>query len=326
MKKLVIIILFLTLTAAGFSQTEKLLVPSDLKQQTIVTEPVTLRKGFFRAGLLLNYRVADRFFNNSGSKEYYNDITSGSKSAYGITLQYGFSDRLEIDLLSEYLNAFQSVQSTKIDATTNKSSTTVAKQKGLGFGDSHIALKYQIIPEKENKFTLTALLKATIPTGEKNPRNIRSENQYDLPVGDGTYALGLNISARKIAYPYSFAGYLAYSYNFYGTKVFIKLGQNNWKYRFGNLFETGITGNLHLNEWIVFGNEINFYNEGQGEIEDLPTAQTLALMPASWAISYEPGLVFQVHRFRLSESVMIPIKGKNVPADLLYVLNVQYIF
>jgi hypothetical protein len=326
MKKIVIIFSFFTLNATGFSQTEKLLVPSDLKQQTIVTEPVTLRKGFFRTGLLLNYRVADRFFNNSGTREYYNDITSGSKSAYGITLQYGFTDRLEIDLLSEYLNAFKAVQSTKIEASTNKSTTTVEKQKGLGIGDSHIALKYQIIQEKENKFSLTGMLNVTVPTGEKNPGNIRSENQYDLPVGDGTYALGLNISARKIAYPYSFAGHMAYSHNFYGTKVFINVGQINRKFRFGNLFETGLNGNLHLNEWIVFGNEINFYNEGQGEIENLTTAETLALMPASWAISYEPSLIFQVHRFRLGESVMIPLKGKNVPADLLYVLIGQYIF
>jgi hypothetical protein len=319
MKKIIIICLFLTRTPAGFGQTEKLLVPSDLKQQTIVTEPVTLRKGFFRAGLLLNYRVADRFFNDSGTKDYYNTSTWGSKAAYGITLQYGITDRLEINLISEYMNALQTIQSTEIDATTNKSSTTVAKQRGLGIGDSHIALKYQIIPEAEKKFSLTGQLKVTIPTGEKNPRNIKSENQYDLPVGDGTYALGLNISARKIAYPYSLAGYLSYTYNFEGTKVFT-VNQNETKFRFGNLIETGLSGNLHLNEWIVFGNEINFYNEGQGEI------QPSTLIPSSWAVSYEPSLVFQVHRFRLGESVKIPVKGKNVPADPLYILMAQYIF
>lgn len=322
MQKIVIIYLFLTLTSAGFCQTEKLLVPSDLKQQTIVTEPVTLRKGFFRAGLLLNYRVADRFFNDSGTKEYYPSSNWGSKSAYGITLQYGINDRLEINLISEYLNALQEVQNTEIDAVTNKSTTTVAKQRGLGLGDSHIALKYQIIPEAEAKFSLTGRLKVTVPTGEKNPRNIKSENQYDLPVGDGRYALGLNISARKIAYPYSFAGYLAYTYNFNGTKIFSTVDQIESKFRPGNLFETGLNGNLHLNEWIVFGNEINFYSEGQGEIEIQPPE----LIPASWAISYEPSLVFQVHRFRLGESVRIPLKGKNVPADPLYVLFAQYIF
>jgi hypothetical protein len=322
MKKIYIIYLLLTLTAAGYGQTEKLLVPSDLKQQTIVTEPVTLRKGYFRTGLLLNYRVADRYFNDSGGKEYYRTSSWGSKSSCGITLQYGISDRFQIDLLSEYMNSLQELSNTEISAATNKSVTTVSRQKGIGLGDSHILLKYQIIPEKERKFSFTGRAQATLPTGKKNPQNIRSENQYDLPTGDGTYALGLNLSVRKIVYPYSFSGYLAYTYNFNGKKVFNTIDQTERKFRFGNLFESGLNGNLHLNEWIVFGNEINFYHEGQGEIENKQSP----LMPLSWALSYEPGLVFQVYRFRLGESVRIPVRGKNVPADPLYMLFAQYIF
>jgi hypothetical protein len=105
-------------------------------------------------------------------------------------------------------------------------------------------------------------------------------------------------------------------------KIFNTLTQVEKEFRIGNLFETGVSGNLHLNEWIVFGNEINFYNEGEGEIENAASV----LLPASWALSYEPGLIFQVHRFRLGETVRIPVIGKNVPADPLYVLMAQYIF
>jgi hypothetical protein len=322
MKKIIIIYLLLLLTSEVFSQTEKLLVPSDLKQQTVITEPVTLHKGFFRAGLLLDYRVADRYFDNSGDKQYYRNSTWGSKSAYGITLQYGISDRLQADLISEYMNTLQETQYTEILAGINTPVVTVDKQRGIGLGDSHIALKYQIVPEREGKFSLSGRMKATFPTGAKNPRNIKSENQYDLPVGDGTYALGLNVSARMIAYPYSFSGYTAYTYNFTGNKVFNTVDQIERQFKYGNLFETGIAGNLHLNEWIVFGNEINFYSEGEGEIENA----TSPLMPASWALSYEPSLIFQVYRFRLGESVKIPVFGKNVPADPLYVLMAQYIF
>lgn len=322
MKKTIIIYLLLLTAPVGFSQTEKLIVPSDLKQQTIVTEPVTLKKGFFRAGVLLNYRVADRYFTDSGDKEYYRTSSWGSKAAYGITLQYGITDRLQTELISEYLNSLQETQNTELDAVTNVSKVTVSKQKGIGLGDSHFSLKYQIIPELEKKFSLTGRLKITVPTGNKNPKNIKSENQYDLPVGDGTYALGFNLSARQILYPYSFSGFLAYTCNLKGSKIFNTVAPVAREFRFGNLFETGLTGNLHLNEWIVFGNEINYYHEGQGEIENNPSS----LMPVSWALSYEPSLVFQVHRFRLGESVRIPVKGKNVPADPLYILMAQYIF
>jgi hypothetical protein len=322
MKNAIIFCLFINLAAVGLSQTEKLLVPSDLKQQTIVTEPVTLRKGFFRAGLLLDYRVADRFISNSGRKEYYESSSWGSKSAYGITLQYGISDRLQIDIVSEYLNKSQEIQNTVIDAVTNTSTVTVSKQKGLGLGDSHVALKYQVIQEIERNFSLSGQLRITVPTGEKNPGNIKSENQYDLPVGDGTFAMSVNLAVRKIAYPYSFSGYAAYTYNFNGTKIFNTFTLIERRFRYGNLFETGLCGNFHLNEWIVFGNEISFYSEGQGKIENIATE----LLPASLALSYEPGLIFQVHRFRLGETVRIPITGRNVPADPLYILTAQYVF
>jgi len=322
MKKTVIICLLSTLVAENYGQSEKLLVPSDLKQQTVVTEPVTLRKGYFRAGLLLDYRVADRFFNDSGEKEYYESSSFGSKAAYGITFQYGITDRFQIEVISEYLNKLQEKQNTEVDSYSNSSTVTVTKQKGLGLGDSHIALKYQLVPEVERTFSLLGRLKVTMPTGEKNPKNIKSENQFDLPVGDGTFAVSLNLSARKIVYPYSFSGYAGYTYNFRGTKVFDTGTQDEKQFRLGNLFETGVNANLHLNEWIVFGNEINFYSEGEGEIDDINLEPT----PASLAFSYEPSLIFQVHRFRLGESVRIPLLGKNVPADPLFVLMAQYVF
>jgi hypothetical protein len=220
------------------------------------------------------------------------------------------------------MDSLQETSNTEISDETNESVTTVTKQKGIGLGDSHVSLKYQLIPEKEKKFSLTGRLKVILPTGRKNPQNIKSESQYDLPVGNGTYALGLNISARKIAYPFSFSGYLAYTFNFTGKKILSIPDLTERKFRFGNLFETGLNGNLHLNEWIVFGSEINFYHKEQGEIENQPST----LMAESWALSYEPGLVFQIQRFRLGESVRIPVIGKNVPADPLYMVFAQYIF
>jgi hypothetical protein len=312
----------LLLSAPSLSgQTEKLIVPSDMKQQTVITEPVTLYKGYLRAGVVIDYRVADRFFNTEGNKEYYSTSSWGSQSAYGITLQYGISDRVEVDLFTEYMNTLKQTQATDIFTKTNTSETTSAKQKGIGLGDSHLEIRYQVIHEKESRFSVTGGLMLTIPTGQKNPHNITSENQYDLPVGDGTYALGLSISARKVVYPYSFSGYISYTHNFYGAKITDVKTQVENKFRIGNLFEAGLICNLHLNEWIVFGNEINYYHEGEGIIK--PST----VIPSSWTISYVPRLVFQVHRFRFSESVSIPLKGmNNVPADPLYIMTMQCIF
>ena len=79
--------MIISVHVSTYSQTENQVVPGDLKQQTIVTEPATLMKGFLRAGILLNYRVADRYFSESGSKEYYTSSTWNSKAAYNVTLQ-----------------------------------------------------------------------------------------------------------------------------------------------------------------------------------------------------------------------------------------------
>lgn len=321
-KKLTLVFLALLTGMPVYCQTEKQLVPADLKQQTIVTEPVTLRKGFFRIGTLLNYRVADKYFTDSGNREYYVTSTWGSKAAYNLTLQYGLTDRFQIDLVTEYMNSKQESQNTEVVVGTNTTTVSVARQKGLGIGDSYISLKYQLIPESKYKVSLTGILNGTIPTGQKNPTNIKSANQYDLPVGDGTYALGLSVYARTIAFPYSFTGFLSYTKNFTGTKIINSSDAVERKFRFGNYLEGGLSANLHLNEWIVMANEINYYHEGVGRIDNIVSDK----MPASWAASYQPGLVFQVKRFRLGESVKIPLKGKNVPADPLYVAMIQYVF
>lgn len=304
------------------AQTEKQLTPADIKQQTIVTEPVTLRKGFFRAGSLVNYRVADKHFTGDGKKEYYLSNIWGAKSSYNLTLQYGVSDRFEIEFMGEYMNSLQESQTTEYIAATNSTKTVVSKQKGSGIGDSYFKMKYQILPEKKYMVSLTGNLNLTVPTGEKNPKDIRSAEQYDLPVGNGTYAVSAGLYARSIVYPYSFTGYAGYTNFFPGKKKFNVTDLAETEFIFGNILEFSIGANLHLNEWIVFSNELNYQHKDKGKINNHDTP----LLPVSWTASYEPGLVFQVRKFRLGESVTIPFKGKNVPADPLYIIMVQYLF
>lgn len=323
MKRRIIIISYLVLsTYLVHGQTEKLIVPSDLKQQTVVTEPLSIQKGFFRAGTLINYRVADRLFTDEGVKEYYRNTSWGSKASYGIIFQYGLTNRLQFDIVTEYLNNKQEVRKENVNTSTNTTVITSEKQKGLGFGDSHLSLKYQLLTERNGRTGIAIHTTLTIPTGEKNPTNIKSENQYDLPVGDGTYAISMSLNGRKVLYPYSFEGYCSFTHNFTGEKKLTSVALTETSFRMGNVVEAGVTVNLHLNEWIVLGNEVNFYHEQQGIINDTPSS----LIPESWALSYEPGLIFQVHRFRLGESVRIPVKGRNVPADPLFLLSAQYVF
>jgi hypothetical protein len=311
----------LVICASLKGQTEKQLIPSDIRLQTIVTEPVTLRKGYLRIGSLLNFRLADRFYNNEAVRQYYMGEKWGSRVSNNITLQYGINDRLEASITTEYLVTRQEQQVTEVLPGTNTTRTVQTNLKGNGFGDTYVSLKYQVVPELKNKVSLTGIFTVTLPTGEKNPTGIISANQYDLPLGDGTYALTPGLFARTIIYPYSFTGFIYYSYNFNGTKRINSNDATESKFRFGNRIESGLSANIHLNEWIVLANELNYYHEGAGKLNDIEVWP-----PVSWAFSYKPNLIFQVKRFRLGESVMIPLKGKNVPADPLYIAMFQYIF
>jgi len=321
-RKIILSVSGISATAVSFSQTEKPLMPSDLKQQTIVTEPVTLRKGFLRVGSMLNYRVADKYFSDDGEKQYYLSNSWGTRTSFNFSLQYGLSDRFEIEFRGEYMDTRQESEKTEYIASTNTSRSVVTKQKGSGIGDTYLRLRYQLLPENRYLVSLTGTLQAAIPTGEKNPTDIYSAERYDLPVGQGNYALSCGFSGRTVLYPYSFTASLNYVWNFEGSKKFSASDASEVTFRMGNVIEASAGVNLHLNDWIVFSNEMLYNRKDKGTIN----GNTSSLLPESWSLSYEPGLVFQVKRFRLGESVNIPLKGISIPADPLYMMLIQYIF
>ena len=98
MKRVILIYLLLSAGLAAAAQSEKMIQPGDLKQQTIVTEPVTLRKGFFRVETGVIYVASDKLFNSSGKREYYSFSMWGSHYRFAVNLKYGITDRLEIDI------------------------------------------------------------------------------------------------------------------------------------------------------------------------------------------------------------------------------------
>ena len=70
MKKiwLFICLIYIIINVSG--QIEEVIIPSDLKQQTIITEPATLIKAFSGLGPLIVTTTNDRIFDESGKKSY----------------------------------------------------------------------------------------------------------------------------------------------------------------------------------------------------------------------------------------------------------------
>jgi len=322
MNRIVALYILVWLTSVLHGQTEKMLNPADLKQQTIITEPLSLRKGFLRVGLSYGYSVLDKYFTDEGKKEYFPETAWGSRSSISFWGQYGITDRVMVQIgvpySSDLINYHTRTEAPGWDTTVVLNSSV----RGRGLGDLSVSGTYQIIPSEDNKFALKADVDITIPTGEKNPTSADESGNYDEPTGEGVFVINPRITARYVSYPFSYIAYISYNYNFWGSKIMSPWDQAETKFKNGNLFTFGGSFNFHLNEWIALTNELKYSHWGEGEIENGSATD----LSSSWAFSYEPRLVFQIKRFRLGEAVDIPLKGKIVGADPTYVLIAQYIF
>jgi hypothetical protein len=299
-----------------------MILPSDLKQQTIVTEPVTLRKGYFRTGVSLSYFALDKYFTSATKKEYYTLSQWHTDFTFQATLRYGITDRLEVDIAVPVNSKRTQTHYEGKMPGYNTDYSLSADLKGKGLADCDLTVKYQVIPEKEKKFSLSVWQWITFPTGKKNFSDTASFINFKLPTGSGNFTTGLMVSIRKVSYPYSFGAYVRYAYEFPGSKLIEQDDKKETKFKNGNYTTVGASFNLHLNEWIALSNEFNYkYNE-KGVIK----YEVEKTVDPAWEFSYLPGLYFQVRRFRISEVVQVPLMGKNISADPLYHMQVQYTF
>jgi hypothetical protein len=322
MKKYLLILLIASVPIICIGQTEKQIVPSDLKQLTIVTEPSTLYKGYFRAGTALSYGVVDKYFTNDRKKEYFLNSAWATNAGFNFMFQYGITDRFQVEAAIPFASDIRQSESRiyvpSVDTTVEYSFTL----KGKGLSDCYFTVKYQFLNEKSTNTSLTGSFEIMVPSGQKNPTEIKGETDYKPPVGNGCFAATTGMRFRKIQYPYSFSTYAYYIYQFPGSKKMDISDLNETSFKDGNHIDAGVNFSILLNEWIALTNEINMYYRSKDKIDNQIPVDAIA----PWAISYEPRFVFQIKRFRIGEAVRIPLYGKGVSADPLYVLIAQYVF
>lgn len=323
MKTALCLLVFLLLSSWVVGQTEQQVLPSELKQQTVVTESVTLHKGFFRTSFLGSYTFIDKIFDDKGDKGYVLGTNGWARVwSYQLTLEYGITDRLEISLMPEFVNKKFFFSDEYHFGTTNE--TAYANQSAVGFGDIVLGVDYQILTETSTRPSLVAKGSFTFPTGRKNPTDIKDYRDFKLPTGSGEFVVALDFNLRKIFYPYSITLYAGYAYHFEGEKILFPDYPEDEEIRFksGDRFDVGGSFNFHLNDWIALQNQVYFFHWGPNKV----FADQTETGYKSWVVSYQPVLNFQIRRFRLFEIISIPIMGKNNGADPFYVLGLLYTF
>ncbi len=322
MKKLVIISILISVSATIAGQNEEVILPSDLKQQTIITEPPTLWKGFLRVGLVTSFGAVDKYFNNENNKTYFPESAWASSWSFMLLAQYGVTDRLTVEFWLPYGNEVRNYFQVWLDPGNEINYENSWDLKGNGLGDISFSSRYQFLKESVSFPSLTGSLDLTIPTGEKNPTDIKGNYDYKLPAGYGEYVLSGELRAKKIRYPYSYIAYISYLYHFPGSKMFNAMDTEESEFKSGDRLNLGLSFNFHLNDWIAIANEANYFYNWKGEQENVSPDDLFT----NWAVSYEGRLVFQIKRIRLAEAVRFPVMGRNVSADPLYILLVQYTF
>ena len=239
MKRSLLIYLLTLFSLCATGQSEQQLLPSDIKQQTVVTEPVTLTRGFFRTGMMVTYGVMDKYFDPEGIRRYYLNSTWGSSASYLINLQYGISSRLMVDIYLPVNASREQFSGLTVQPENNTDAAETSNLRGKGFGDGSLKMKYQMISEKKHLVSLTGTFEVTIPTGEKNPTNIKSLREYNLPAGSGFWSTGTTMMARAIIYPWSVTAHAGFVSRFSGRKLLTPSDLAETEFRDGNTFAAG---------------------------------------------------------------------------------------
>lgn len=302
------------------AQNEDQFLPSELKQLTAVTEPATLRQGFFRIGTVWQYTGFKTIFDADAKKMFVPGSTIARAESFDFSLQYGITDRFQVNLSLPY--HMDKVESTLLydDPFFRADLQLDFGQRGFGLGDLSTGIYTQVIKESDYIPAIIIRTTAILPTGRKNPGNFSSDSLiFDSATGSGEFSLAVDVLAKKIVYPYSFTFYSGIDFGFGGEKI-INAGEQLSRFKSGPMYYAAAGVNFHLNDWICMTNDIYFTYIGKEEVNGVLQEET------KWRLMILPYIHFQVKQLRLVQGITIPLKGKMIAADPSYLLIVQYLF
>lgn len=312
-----LILIFSTLSVA---QTEQQLLPAEKKLQTLITQPITIYKGFLRVGLASEFLVIGSTFDDEGNRRALKFNAALNTWFVRPKVEYGITDRLQASLFFPYINQEGSASVLEeIPGLGMREFKNEISQKGVQ--DMEIQAAYQILLEKEKRPSLALFLNLTIPTGKKDPINSGDPLKAHVPPGQGHFALKSSLNIRKVNYPFLYAGRVEYEYRMEGTKS-LKLNEPEVAFKNSNVLNIGGQIGFHVNEWMAIVNDVNYLTIVGEIMEDGEIFATRD----NFRLVYSPTLTFQVKQIRINQLLNFPIIGKNGPADPRFQIGIEYVF
>ncbi len=139
----------------AYGQTEKYLLPTEIKEQTIITEPATLQKGFFRTGIILSHTFADKIFNESNKRISPTESASAETKSIALGAHYGLTDRLQLNLYVPYISNKMSASSIREWPGVDSIVSDKWQRDAKGLGDMELGVYYQVLTEKPKRPSVT---------------------------------------------------------------------------------------------------------------------------------------------------------------------------
>jgi hypothetical protein len=321
MKLLLTLLISIGANCFCVAQEQEHLEPSERKFQSLVREPLTLYKGFFRGGVTVLFSTIDQMFDADGNKVPLYGNGSARQWVYQPFLQYGFTDRLQAEISIPYVNA-QLAQSVQFEFPVWDSIYTQRwTRKTHGLGDVDLIVSYQFIEGTQTKPGVAVVVTGTLPTGEKNPKSVNKDNplEYDAAPGYGEYAVQGQVRLRKIMFPFAYNLFVGYKHFFPGEKILQAGDTKERSFKSGDMVSFSGAFNMHLNNWIVFRNLADIYLFQASEADEVKGEK-------SKLFTYTAGLSFQLKQFRLDQIATVPLLGSNSGADVGYAFIIMYTF
>ncbi|MBN2215247.1 MAG: hypothetical protein JW723_13500 [Bacteroidales bacterium] len=301
-------------------QFERQGIPVESKHQTLVTEPTTLPKGFFRVGIYSFYIIADRYFDENSRRKVLQNSNQPTGISASLNSSYGISDRLEMNITVPFSRRITKGIYKMVDISGNVIGEIPMKVIGQGIGDIYIEIKWQVIQGSTEKASLLIGNLVTFPTGRKNPSDIMDEVNFNEAVGKGEFIISPFIGYKKIFYPYSLYLDATFSWHSGGEKIFYP-GEETVKFKPLPTVSTAAKFSFHINDWIAISNMVFFNYKAKTEF----IGTTTETGPSTWAVESIPYLYFQIRKMRLGQAVSIPLAGRNTGADPSFTIILQYI-
>jgi len=320
MQKTFIYILFLAITSNLMSQNERQLTVSEIRQQSIIEEPINLQKGYFRfgSGLFYDFSSFDGFDENWKKKNSFNNFNNTTFN-FPVNIRYGITNKFEIDLSTSYKKSTTSSSVRLVDNYSDEITDFKAKDIVNGFADLGIGTVTNIY-DGGNKFPSISLFTSVlVPYGKRENTFSDDSTIMHRYTTEGAYQVGGGYYIKKTFYPFMLTHSSAYYYNFQSD---IKLYADKEKttVKKGSIFSTYIEFHYLPCEWLDLYNVIIYANIGSNEYSN-EKYQSEAI--SREIVTWQPRLNLQIKNLRLIQGFNFALIGRNYPSNPSYVIILE---